>query len=88
MSEAQAIRRKRLLHRSRYRGVKESDLLFGQFAANWLQLLDDAQLDRYEALLDAPDQDLLAWVYGRAPVPAQHDNDVFRLLKSFEPTAS
>jgi antitoxin CptB len=88
VSEAQAIRRKRLLHRSRYRGVKESDLLFGQFAANWLALLDDAQLDRYEALLDAPDQDLLAWVYGRAPVPAQHDNDVFRLLKSFEPIPS
>jgi antitoxin CptB len=85
VSEAQAIRRKRLLHRSRYRGVKESDLLFGQFAANWLSLLDDTQLDRYEALLDAPDQDLLAWVYGRVPVPAQHDNDVFRLLKSFEP---
>jgi antitoxin CptB len=88
VSEAQEIRRKRLLHRSRYRGVKESDLLFGQFAANWLGLLDDAQLDRYEALLDAPDQDLLAWVYGRAPVPIHHDNDVFRLLKSFEPTPS
>ena len=26
------MRRKRLVHRSRYRGVKESDLLFGQFA--------------------------------------------------------
>ena len=32
LSEAEDIRRKRLVHRSRYRGVKESDLLFGQFA--------------------------------------------------------
>jgi antitoxin CptB len=83
---AEDIRRKRLLHRSRYRGVKESDLLFGQFATTWLPLLDAAQLDRYEALLDEPDQDVLAWIYGRAPVPAQHDNDVFRMLRSFEPT--
>ena len=85
MSEAQAIRRKRLLHRSRYRGVKESDLLFGQFADQWLNLLNDDQLDRYEALLDEPDQDILAWVYGRAPLPARHDHDVFELLRKFEP---
>lgn len=87
MGEARAIRRKRLLHRSRYRGVKESDLLFGQFAARWLDLLDDAQLDRYETLLDAADQDLLAWVYGREAVPPEHDHDIFRMLRSFEPTA-
>jgi antitoxin CptB len=86
MGETQDIRRKRLVHRSRYRGVKESDLLFGQFAAQWLPILDDRQLDRYEALLDEQDQDILAWVYGRQPVPARHDNDVFRMLRSFEPT--
>jgi antitoxin CptB len=86
MDETQDIRRKRLVHRSRYRGVKESDLLFGQFAAQWLPILDDHQLDRYEALLDEQDQDILAWVYGRQPVPARHDNDVFRMLRSFEPT--
>ncbi len=85
MGEALEIRQKRLMHRSRYRGVKESDLLFGQFAANWLRLLNDAQLDRYEALLDAPDQDLLAWIYGREAVPAHHDHDVFQMLKNFEP---
>jgi antitoxin CptB len=66
MDETRDIRRKRLVHRSRYRGVKESDLLFGQFAAQWLPIL--------------------AWVYGRQPVPEQHDNDVFRMLRSFEPT--
>jgi antitoxin CptB len=86
MDETRDIRRKRLVHRSRYRGVKESDLLFGQFAAQWLPILDDRQLDRYEALLDEPDQDILAWVYGRQPVPTRHDNDVFRMLRSFEPT--
>ena len=86
MDETRELRRKRLVHRSRYRGVKESDLLFGQFAANHLASLDDAQLGRYEALLDEPDQDVLAWIYGRAPLPARHDHDVFGLLRAFQPT--
>ena len=85
LNEAEDIRRKRLVHRSRYRGVKESDLLFGQFAATHLARLDTAQLDRYEALLDEADQDVLAWVYARTPVPPRHDNDVFALLRRFEP---
>src|SRR5262245_945611 len=50
LGEAREMRRKRLAHRSRYRGIKEGDLLFGQFAARHLMLLSDAQLDRYEAL--------------------------------------
>ena len=87
MSDTEEFRRKRLAHRSRYRGAKESDLLFGQFAAAHLGGLDAGQLDRFEALVDEPDQDVLAWVYGRLPVPARHDNDVFALLCRFEPAA-
>jgi antitoxin CptB len=87
VSEAEDVRRKRLVHRSRYRGVKESDLLFGRFAATHLARLAPAQLDRYEALLDEADQDLLAWIYAREPVPPRHDNDVFALLRRFEPSA-
>ena len=85
MDETREMRCKRLVHRSRYRGVKESDLLVGQFAVRHLPSLDDAQLDRYEALLDEPDQEVLAWIYGRAPVPDRHRNDVFERLRTFEP---
>ena len=84
MSEATTLRRKRLAFRSRYRGVLESDLLFEQFAATHLAGLSETQLDRYEALLDESDADLLAWVAGRRPVPARHDNDVFDLLRKLE----
>jgi antitoxin CptB len=59
--------------------------LFGQFAANHLATLNDDQLGRYEALLDEPDHEVLAWIYGRAPLPARHDHDVFGLLRAFEP---
>jgi antitoxin CptB len=83
MSEPIAIRRKRLIHQSRYRGRLESDLLLGGFADRHLAALDGAPLERYEALLGENDQDLFAWVSGQAAVPARHDHDVFRMLRSF-----
>lgn len=83
MSEPTAIRRKRLLHQSRYRGRLESDLLLGRFASAQLAGLDRDQLDRYEALLAESDQDLFAWISGQEPVPPRHDNDVFHRLRAF-----
>jgi antitoxin CptB len=84
LPESPETRKKRLLHRSRYRGVLEADLLFGRFADAHLQRLTPGQLDRYEALLDESDADLLAWVTGRRPVPARHDNDVLAMLRGFQ----
>lgn len=84
MSEPITVRRKRLIYRSRYRGVLESDLFLGRFADRYVATMDDVQLDRYEALLEESDHDLLAWIFDRTPVPARHDHDVFRLLHSFQ----
>jgi antitoxin CptB len=83
MHESVSIRRKRLLHQSRYRGRLEGDLLLGGFAARHLASLSVAQLDRYEALMQESDQDLFAWISGQQPVPERHDHDVFRLLQGF-----
>jgi antitoxin CptB len=77
------IRRKRLLYRSWHRGTRESDLIFGRFAAAYLAAFDDSQLDRYEALLDCADVDLFDWVGGRAVAPAAYHHDVLRLLLAF-----
>jgi antitoxin CptB len=84
MTESITVRRKRLIHRSRYRGVLESDLFFGRFADVHVAALTPEQLDRYEALLNESDHDLFAWISGRRPVPAEHDHDVFRMLKNFD----
>ena len=83
MSETLEIRKKRLLHRSRYRGMRESDILMGQFAAGHLEAMSASELDQFERLLEEPDQDVLAWVYGQRPVPARHDHGLMRVLKSF-----
>ncbi|MBI3675323.1 MAG: succinate dehydrogenase assembly factor 2 [Proteobacteria bacterium] len=75
-------RRKRLLFRAQRRGFKEVDLIFGTFAANHLAQLDETGLDAFEALLDAPDQQVYAWLRDHAPVPAAFDTPVFAQLKA------
>jgi antitoxin CptB len=76
-------RRKMLLFRAQRRGFKEVDLIFGAYAERHLTDLHAAGLDQFEALLKAPDQDVYAWLRGAAPVPAEHDNQVFAALKAY-----
>jgi antitoxin CptB len=76
-------RRKRLLFRAQRRGFKEVDLIFGAYAQDHLAALDTAALDQFEALLAAPDQEVYAWLRGAEAVPADHDNAVFAVLKSY-----
>ena len=75
-------RRKRLLFRAQRRGFKEVDLIFGAYAEAALPRLDEAGLNRFEALLTAPDHDVYDWLRGAVPVPPEHDNEVFAGLKA------
>jgi len=75
-------RRKRLLFRAQRRGFKEVDLIFGTFAAAELWKLSEAELDQFEALLTAPDQEVYAWLRDDARVPDGFDTPLFRRLKA------
>ena len=75
-------RRTRLLFRAQRRGFKEVDLIFGTFAAEELAGLSEPELDQFEALLTAPDQEVYAWLRGAEAVPAEYDNPVFAGLKA------
>lgn len=76
-------RARRLTFRAWRRGFKEADMILGTFADEHLSKLDAAGLDEFERILDAPDQDLYAWVSGRAPVPEAYAGPVMDLLRSF-----
>jgi antitoxin CptB len=76
-------RRKKLLFRAWHRGMREMDLIMGRFAESRLDRMSDAELDLFEALIEVPDRDLLAWITGREAVPANYDTAVFRALKAF-----
>ena len=83
MDDDRETRRKKLRFRAHRRGFKEVDVIFGAAAEAHLGGFDDAQLDRFEALLKVPDWQVYAWIMGDEPVPAEHDNDVFALLKNY-----
>ena len=76
-------RRKRLLYRSLYRGNKENDILLGQFARAHIGSFGPAELDQYEHLLAAGDNDIFDWVTGKVAVPADMDTAVVRKLLAF-----
>ncbi len=80
------VRRKRLLYRSRHRGMQENDLLLGRFAERHLADLDDQQLMRFDALLDESDTDLFDWISGRVALPEALDHDVMKLIQKFNKT--
>ncbi|WP_116131318.1 succinate dehydrogenase assembly factor 2 [Tropicimonas sp. IMCC34043] len=71
--ESRETRLKRLHMRSWRRGIKEMDLVLGRFSDDRLAALTAGELDLYEALLHENDQDMLRWITGQDPVPAQYD---------------
>ena len=81
---ARQARVKRLFYRSSYTGMKETDLLLGQFAARYLPELSDNELDMFEALLDAGDPRILSWVQGDEEVPEAFQGPVIDLIKKFD----
>ena len=85
MGEAPELetRRKRLLYRSVYRGNKENDILLGQVARAHIAGFDSAELDQYERLLAAGDNDIFDWVAGKAEIPPEDDTPVLRKLLAF-----
>lgn len=76
-------RRRKVLFRSWHRGMREMDLIMGQFADAQIDQLTDAELDIYEHLIEAPDRDILMWLTGEAPTPSNYDTPVFRRIKQF-----
>lgn len=84
MSESLEIRRKRLIHRSVYTGMKETDILLGAFARAHVPDFTADQLGEYETLLGAGDPNILDWALGRSAPPAAYDGPVMKLLQNFK----
>jgi len=73
-------RQRKLLFRSWHRGMREVDLILGQFADTHIHILSNDELDQYEALMEALDRDLLKWVTGEAVVPPEFDTQIFQKI--------
>ena len=82
--ENRQIRIRRLIYRSCYTGTRETDMLLGQFAAQYLPDLNHSQLDECEQILEEGDPNILAWVRGDLTVPDALNGSVFQMIKSFK----
>ena len=58
--------------------------MIGRFVDAHVADLTEAQLAALEALLEEPDQDILAWASGAAPIPPHIDPGIIRMMADFE----
>jgi antitoxin CptB len=75
-------RRRKILFRAWRRGLREMDLVMGQFADAHLPAMSEAELDEFERLMNAPDPEVLAWITGEAPTPEEFDTPLFARLRA------
>jgi antitoxin CptB len=73
-------RRKRLHYRANHRGMRELDMLIGQFADARIAGFSEAEVAEFERLLEVQEPDLMAWITGTQPVPAAYDTPLFRQM--------
>ena len=82
MSKDNYIKKKKILYRLKYRGIKELDLLFEKFSTKYFKDINNNDLEELERLLDIPDQELLDIILKRKKVPDKLNNKTFKRLIS------
>lgn len=58
-------------------------MVLGPFCDQEVPKLTEAELDAFERLLAAQDQDIYEWAVGRTPVPPEHEGPVMDRLQAF-----
>ena len=78
-------RRRRTLFRAWHRGIREMDLIFGQFADNELGGLSEDDLEEFEGILSEDDNDLFKWICGEQDLPDRLQTPLFARISAFRP---
>lgn len=89
MSEADNLlnddqrRRKQVIYRANHRGIKEMDIILGDYADAHCMGMDEGTLKEFIALMDESDRDLLTWFTGEVTVPERFDTPLFAEILAF-----
>ena len=78
-----AVRRKRLIYRSKQRGWLEVDLLLGSWASENVPTLSKDECDAYEHILNCETIDIFNFITGKDPVPPRLDTPVMKRLQDY-----
>ncbi|MCZ2328233.1 FAD assembly factor SdhE [Bartonella sp. F02] len=74
----QDIRRRRLIFRAWHRGIREMDLIFGQYVDAHITEMSDKTITELEYIMSFEDRDLLTWFTGEISPPSEVDSPLFR----------
>jgi len=74
------IFKKKILHRAKYRGIKELDIIFERFIKRFGNTLTKSELIELEYLLDMPDNELLDMIFQNNNIPENLNNKIIKKL--------
>ena len=69
------------MHRAKYRGIKELDIIFDRFVEKFKNNISYDELLQLEEILEIPDSDLLEIIFKKKEIPANLNNEV--IIKIF-----
>ena len=72
--------KKKILHRAKYRGIKELDIIFEKFVNTHKYKLNNQEFKELEEILNLPDNLLLDIILKKEKVPANYDNPVMKKI--------
>lgn len=77
-------RKRRLLFRAWHRGIKELDLIFGNFIDANVQSFGNDECSWFESLFEEQDHEILKWVTEGADVPEQFQGSMMSRLQKLD----
>ena len=82
MSSDEAVR-KRLIYRSKQRGLLEVDLVLGSWATKHVMTLTKRELKQYESLLNEETIDLYNYLSGQTAVPQRLNTPLLQRIQAY-----
>ena len=75
---------KKLIYRSKYTGTRETDLLLGNFAVNYLEKLNDEELVSYQELLESGDPRIWRLSIEVETTNIQKEKAIIKMIKDYK----
>ena len=77
---AKNLFKKKILHRAKYRVIKELDIIFYKFLLEYEDKITDDELYELEGILDLPDSELLDILYKKTNIPSNLKDGILKKI--------
>jgi antitoxin CptB len=75
---------KKLIYRSKYTGTRETDILLGNFAENYINNLNDDELLAYQKLLDSGDPRIWRLSIDIETTKSEKEKLIIKMIKKYK----